>query len=116
MKTKTVLEIITYSNPKTVRYTKTIALATGALVCIPLQGCFGPLGAFPSRHGTFVVQADKEGLRAAGDVLNGLVTNGKATPNHDTPHWTTRRLQETEQTKRDTFLDSLITQNEQETK
>ncbi len=50
--------------------------------------------------GHFMMAGDAKGVRAFGDTLNGLITNGKASPDIDTPHWATRRSQESEETKR----------------
>lgn len=52
--------------------------------------------------GHIALIADAEGMRAFGDTMNGMITNGKAAPNTDTAHWTTRRAQEVEKTRRQT--------------
>lgn len=91
--------------------TKTLFLFIPSL----LTACSGPLGFVPTQRGIFVLQADKAGMAAAGDALNALVTNGKEDKNRTSAAWVTRRLQEVEQTKRETFLlDPLFhaTQNE----
>lgn len=50
--------------------------------------------------GHIALIADAEGMRAFGDTMNGMITNGKASPDKDTAHWQNRQVQEVERTKR----------------
>lgn len=50
--------------------------------------------------GYISVQGDARGMRAFGDAMNGLITNGKATPDMDTPFYVNRRAEDAEITKR----------------
>jgi len=52
-------------------------------------------------EGFFAMHGDARGLRAFGDTLNGMITNGKANPDSDTAHWNNRRLEDQEVTKRE---------------
>lgn len=50
--------------------------------------------------GYISIAGDARGMRAFGDAMNGLITNGKATPDADTPFYANRRLEDQEITKR----------------
>ena len=52
----------------------------------------------PTDSGRIVIDADAKGMQAFGDVLNGMVTNGKASPDKDTAHWQLRKRQAREET------------------
>jgi hypothetical protein len=52
----------------------------------------------PTEHGRILIDADAKGMQAFGDVLNGMVTNGKASPDKDTAHWQLRKKQAREET------------------
>jgi hypothetical protein len=41
-------------------------------------------------EGRFLLSSDAEGLRAFGDTLNGLVTEGKASPDIEGAYWKSR--------------------------
>lgn len=61
--------------------------------------------------GHIAVIADAPGMRAMMDGMNGLVTNGKASPDKDTAHWIHRKAEEREHTMRETspsFMDNLF--------
>lgn len=59
----------------------------------------GLLAMYLTGCGVFIA-GSPEGIKSYMDGMNGLVSNGKATPNTDTPHWRTRRAQEHETTNR----------------
>lgn len=44
-------------------------------------------------NGRFLLMADSEGMRAYGDYVNGVITNGKASPDTDTPYYRLRTEQ-----------------------
>lgn len=54
----------------------------------------------PAQEGTIMLAADAKGMKAFGDTLNGLVTNGKASPDQDTAHWIARKAEMDNETKR----------------
>lgn len=63
-----------------------------------LQGC--AIGA-PRGDGYIAITADARGMDAFGRTTNGWITNGKASPDVDTPAWQTQRLVERERTRRE---------------
>lgn len=65
-----------------------------------LAACGSTIGGAGSEYGHIAINADAEGMRAFGDSLNALVTNGKASPDKETDAWTARKLQEREVTAR----------------
>lgn len=68
----------------------------------------------PTSNGRILIDADAKGMQAFFDGQNGLITNGKATPDATSAHWTTRRQQEQEATKREyapSFFDKLTGAN-----
>lgn len=58
-------------------------------------GGMGWLNSSPEGYVDFRVQGDAAGVQAAGDMLNGLITNGKASPDTDTPYWQNRQHENT---------------------
>lgn len=50
--------------------------------------------------GRILISADAAGMRAFGDTMNGMITNGKATPDVDTAAWKIRKIQEENETVR----------------
>lgn len=74
-------------------------LAT-VLLALSVTACGSIVGQSPSEYGYISLSADAEGMRAFGDSLNALVTNGKASPDKETDAWHSRKLQEQEVTKR----------------
>lgn len=50
--------------------------------------------------GGIAILATPEGMKTYSDMQNGLVTNGKSTPDKATEYFAARNTQETEQTKR----------------
>ena len=69
-------------------------------LALSVTACGSIVGQSPSEYGYISVSADAEGMRAFGDSLNALVTNGKASPDKETDAWHTRKMQEQEVTKR----------------
>jgi len=67
----------------------------GMIAVVTLSGC-GVL----RDNGQVTLMADAKGMRAFSDALNGLVTNGKASPDADTASWQARRMEMRETTKR----------------
>ncbi|CAB4151780.1 hypothetical protein UFOVP591_35 [uncultured Caudovirales phage] len=55
-----------------------------------------------SDRGSIAIAADEKGMRAFGDMFNGAITNGKASPDQETAAWQARKQQEVEETKRAT--------------
>lgn len=74
-----------------------IAKVTGLLLLISAQtACSGSVSDSFLRsdtQGHFSLEADREGLRAFGDTLNGLVVTGKATPDTKDAYHVNRELQ-----------------------
>ena len=65
----------------------------------------------PLQKGSINLSADAEGMRAFGDTLNGLITNGKESPDKVSAHWLNRKNEEREITTRElkpSFLDGLF--------
>ena len=54
----------------------------------------------PWEDGHVTISGDPKGIRAFGDAMNGLITNGKASPDKDTAHWINRRHEEAQITER----------------
>lgn len=76
-----------------------------------LSGCAGNLSVAGDQA---TLSGSPEGLRAMFDGMNGLISNGKASPDKNTAHWKARKLQEKERTKRaiaPSFLSSLLARN-----
>lgn len=80
-----------------------------------ITGC-GMTSSAAFSDGYINISADKEGMRAFGDTLNGMITNGKASPDKDTSHWITRRDQEIQTSRRQAegFWQKLVNSNEKE--
>lgn len=70
------------------------------VVAFHLTGCGVISLPSPEADGNILIQADAKGMAAFGDVMNGLVTNGKATPDVDTPAWSARRHDVSNETAR----------------
>jgi len=68
--------------------------------CATFSGCGLLYTPLPSSRGHVVLSGDAPGVHALMDGLNGFITNGKASPNHDTSFYANRRAQEREYTKR----------------
>lgn len=78
-------------------------IAIGVTLSLTMSACSfqGMEGAFVSEdEGRILISSDAEGMRAFGDVLNGMITNGKSTPDTKSSHYALREYQETEKTKR----------------
>ena len=54
----------------------------------------------PTQEGNIVIAGDAKGMRAFGDVMNGMITNGKASPDQDTAHWQHRKNEVNNETVR----------------
>lgn len=50
----------------------------------------------------FAMEGTPKGIAAAMDGMNGMITNGKASPDKDTAHWIARKAEEKEITARET--------------
>lgn len=73
--------------------------------------CSGCAVTSPTGEGHVAISGDARGIKAFYDGMNGMITNGKASPDQDTAHWQMRKLQEKEETKRKyapSFLDKLF--------
>lgn len=78
-------------------------LAIGVTLCLTMSACSMQSleGAFVGDdEGRILISSDAEGMRAFGDVLNGMITNGKQTPDTKSSHYELREYQENEKTKR----------------
>lgn len=69
------------------KITTTLAVAT----MVSTTACTSFVGQGIDGRGRVLINADAAGMQAFSDTLNGLVTNGKASPNAETPAWVTRR-------------------------
>mgnify|MGYP001011298558 CR=1 FL=1 len=72
------------------------ALVTGLmLVLFGAQGCSFTAGGDwgTDDRGKILFSADAEGMAAISDAMQGLINNGKASPDVDTPHYQMRREQ-----------------------
>lgn len=78
---------------------------------VALTGCAGNLSVAGEQA---TLSGSPEGLRAMFDGMNGIITNGKASPDKNTAHWQMRSKQEKERTKREmapSFLSSIFARN-----
>jgi hypothetical protein len=88
---------------------KLLPIVVGSVVF--LSGCAGNLSVAGDQA---TLSGSPEGLRAMFDGMNGMISNGKASPDRQTAHWVARREQEKEKTKRHmapSFLSSLFQRN-----
>lgn len=88
---------------------KLLPIVVGSVVF--LSGCAGNLSVAGDQA---TLSGSPEGLRAMFDGMNGMISNGKASPDRQTAHWATRKEQEKERTKRHmapSFLSSLFQRN-----
>lgn len=46
-------------------------------------------------EGRFLISADRAGLEAWSDGMNGILTNGRISPDLESPHWQLRKQQTT---------------------
>lgn len=77
-------------------------LAVVLAAAVSCTGCASLMGESigTGDRGRILISADREGMRALGDTLTGLVVTGKAAPNTVDPHHTLRSEQnETERVK-----------------
>ena len=75
-----------------------------------LSACGHYSNPMPTNNGRILIDADAKGMQAFFDGQNGMITNGKASPDLDTAHWKTRRAQDVEATKREyapSFFDKI---------
>ena len=78
---------------------------------VALTGCAGNLSVAGDQA---TLSGSPEGLRAMFDGMNGMISNGKASPDKNTAHWQMRNKQEKERTKREmtpSFLASIFARN-----
>lgn len=61
---------------------------------------YGSIALLFASTGCVAVVGTPEGIRAYGDSQNGLITNGKASPDQKTAYWNTREHRETEESSR----------------
>lgn len=66
-----------------------VATVVFFVVCM-LSSC-GPMLA--GDNGYVTCEGDAKGMAAFLDGMNGMITNGKASPDQGTAHWTTRQAQ-----------------------
>lgn len=88
-------------------------LGRGAtLAAFPIiTGCGAIYTPNPMHDGHIAVMADAKGMRSFMDGMNGMITNGKASPDQDTAHWIARKQEEQQVTIRHTspgFLSGLF--------
>ena len=84
-----------------------------AMVALGCTACSGKarVTAPGDDSGYVAFEGDAKGVNAFLDGMNGMITNGKASPDKNTAHWITRTRIEREETKRRTapsFLDNLF--------
>lgn len=79
--------------------TKTALIAAGTIGAL-LCSCGVVSTPSPFDDGHIIVSGDSRGMRAFGDALNGLVTNGKASPDTESASWKHRNLEDSEITRR----------------
>lgn len=72
-------------------------LFAGLLTC---SGCFARVEPPFNDNGSVTLSGDAKGVRALLDGMNGMITNGKASPDQDTAHWIHRKAEDQEDTKR----------------
>ena len=80
--------------------TLTIGCGLAAIATLS-TGCSYPTAFEDGSHGRITLSADAAGMRAYGDSLNALITNGKASADKDTSAWRNRREEEQEITTRE---------------
>lgn len=71
-----------------------------AFLSLVFAGCGAIYAPSPLQDGHIAIAADAKGMRAFGDSLNGLIVNGKASPDVKGAHFQFRELEEQEGTKR----------------
>lgn len=72
------------------------------VLAVSSVGCTHKSRFDPTDRGYVNVEGDEKGMIALSDMLSGLITNGKASPDKTTAHWQTREKQERERTVRET--------------
>ena len=70
------------------------------LAALSITGCGAIYSPNPLHDGHIAVMADAKGMRSFMDGMNGMITNGKASPDQDTAHWIARKHEEKEITTR----------------
>jgi hypothetical protein len=68
-------------------------ILVGCIAVLP--GCVGLMGESVGTRdrGRILISADREGMRAFGDLMTGAINVGKASPDQDTAHHELRRKQ-----------------------
>lgn len=78
---------------------KKVMIGGLALLTIVGTGCSGNGWGFtnssPEGFGSLHIYGDSAGLQAINDGLNGLITNGKASPDMPTSYWNNREKENT---------------------
>ena len=78
------------------KHVSKLGLITGAVAALVLQGCTfmgGEALSTSDEEGRLLLSTDRAGLEAFGDLMTGLVTTGKASPDQDTAHHQLRKEQ-----------------------
>lgn len=70
-----------------------ISVIVWAGIATLAAGCGSVSMPSPSQDGHIMIAADAKGMQAFGDVFNGAITNGKASPDQDTAHWQHRKAE-----------------------
>ena len=79
---------------------KRVILAVGLVVSC--AGCFGKGRVDPSDRGYVNLEADEKGMQAFNDMIQGAITNGKASADQKSASWQHREVQEKERSLRET--------------
>lgn len=85
---------------------RVVTITSLALVLVTASACSGMSGISgmnSSEHGAIQITADREGMRAFGDAMNGLITTGKASPDMEDAHHKLRSQQAQEITTRKAY-------------
>lgn len=69
-----------------------------AAITLTITGCTTGVSYSSGDHAS--LSGTPKGIRAMMDGMNGLITNGKASPDQDTAHWIARKQEEQEVTRR----------------
>ena len=70
-----------------------VSLGLRAGIASLVSGCGAYSMPSPTQDGHIMIAADAKGMKAFGDVFNGAITNGKASPDQDTAHWQHRKAE-----------------------
>lgn len=67
---------------------------------VAMTGCGVVSTPSPFADGHVTITGDAQGIRSFMDGMNGMITNGKASPDQDTAHWIARKHEEEQVTRR----------------